>query len=276
VERRIRFGRPALAALLCIVGALPAAAQERGWEDDLDHLADDVVHVWTSPFRMDAEDALRLGAHGAVFGGLYLADGTIQDWLRAHAGAPYLRWLDAVGEDSPLNLVGRTPLISGTGTLVWLVGVLAEEDGLRDGGLGCVTSNLATTLSRVALATVLNRARPGTGSGPRVWDVPGFGPWEMRSFPGGHAANGMSCASFLAHRFAWGAAEPAMYALAGSMGLARVRDEAHWTSDTFVGMAWGWHVGRVVADRFLARQERRARPEAAALPGVVVGVRVRF
>lgn len=274
-----RWPRPAgtmLAALLCMLAPAAAAGQERAWEDDLDHLADDVVHVWSSPFRADAEDALRLAAHGAVFGGLYLADGAIQDWVHAHHDAPYVRWLAVVGHDSPLNLVGRTHFISSAGTLIWLVGVLAEDHDLRDAGLGCVTSNLATTLSRVGLAMLVNRARPETDRGPRAWDVPGFGPWEMRSFPGGHAANGMSCASFLAHRFEWGVVEPAIYGLAGSMGLARVRDGAHWTSDTFVGMAWGWHVGRAVADRFLARQERRTVDGARALPGVVVGARVRF
>lgn len=276
VARRLRPAGTALALWLCMLAAAPAAGQERAWEDDLDDLTDDVVDVWTSPFRADAEDALRLVAHGAVFAGLYAADGAIQDWLRTHADAPYVGWLAVAGHESPLNLVGRTHVISSTGALVWLVGVLAEKDALRDAGLGCVTANLATTLSRVALANLVNRARPETGRGPRVWDVPGFGPWEMRSFPGGHAGNGMSCASFLANRFEWGAVEPAIYALAGSMGMARVRDEAHWTSDTFVGMAWGWHVGRAVADRFLAREERRAVEGARALPGVMLGARVHF
>ncbi len=84
-----------------------------------------------------------------------------------------------------------------------------------------------------------------------------------RSFPGGHVANVMACASFFNTRYEWGVVEPALYGLVGAVALGRMADRAHWLSDNFVGGVVGYAIGRTVAVRQLRRKAKRE-SEAAA------------
>jgi hypothetical protein len=60
----------------------------------------------------------------------------------------------------------------------------------------------------------------------------------------------------------WG--EPLVWALATGVAVARTVDERHWASDTFVGSAFGFAAGRLIAQRHLERAEReRARTRDA-------------
>lgn len=80
-----------------------------------------------------------------------------------------------------------------------------------------------------------------------------------------HAANAFTCASFFAHRWDLGYAEPVVWALATGVSLGRMADDAHWASDTLVGMGFGWVIGRMIAQRYEERDaEREAEREAGA------------
>jgi membrane-associated phospholipid phosphatase len=137
-----------------------------------------------------------------------------------------------------------------------------------------MTSNVTTTLTRTATALLIGRMRPGVHRGAFRFELLAFGDWNQRSFPGGHASNIMSCASYFNNRFDLGVAGPAIYALATGIGLARIVDDAHWTSDSFVGMTYGYSVGRNIADRFLDRQ--RERQAGQLLPSLHVGLKITF
>jgi membrane-associated phospholipid phosphatase len=95
----------------------------------------------------------------------------------------------------------------------------------------------------------------------------------MHSFPGGHAANIMSCASFWSRRFQLSVAEPLLYLAALGVGWGRTFEGAHWSSDTFIGQAYGWSVGQGIAERYL----RRNAPDHADLKaGVGIMIRIRL
>jgi membrane-associated phospholipid phosphatase len=103
----------------------------------------------------------------------------------------------------------------------------------------------------------------------------------MRSFPAGHFANALACATFWNERFHLGFAEPLLYALAGTVGVGRLADRAHWTSDTMLGGILGFAVGREVAKRSLERQQERRSKGAEAfvapdLGGMNFGLRWSF
>jgi membrane-associated phospholipid phosphatase len=82
------------------------------------------------------------------------------------------------------------------------------------------------------------------GKGPYVFKPFAFGDWAMRSFPGGHGANAMACATSLNYRFDLGVVEPVLSVLSVAIGFGRVLDGAHWTSDTAFALVFGWAVGR--------------------------------
>jgi hypothetical protein len=75
----------------------------------------------------------------------------------------------------------------------------------------------------------------------------------MHSFPGGHVANIAACASFLGNRFSMGFVEPAMWAVVAGVGVGRMVDRRHWTSDTMLGVLLGYAAGKEVAKRSLDR-----------------------
>jgi membrane-associated phospholipid phosphatase len=246
----------ALAVALAALGA-PADAQERRVRDDLDDIFDDIFFVWSAPFNASTRDLEGLAAVGGLVGGGMLVDGQVQRWLDAHPTSLPVKLVGPFREDRPLNHLGRTHFLVPTSTLLWLAGAALGEDGMRDAGLGCIASDIATTLSRFSFSYVVGRKRPRYADDPYEFRVPAFGGFDERSFPGGHAANIMSCVSFWSHRFDLGVAEPLLYALASLVGFGRTVDGAHWTSDTLLGMSWGFAVGKAVAGESRNRENRR-------------------
>ncbi|HUF49614.1 MAG TPA: phosphatase PAP2 family protein [Longimicrobiales bacterium] len=255
----------------------PAAAQDRSVKYDLEHVFRDSWFIVSAPTHATASEWRTAGVAAGTFGVLLLVDEPVQEWLRAHPGSLIHRVLGLVGEDSPLNLAGRTrQFLIPLSTVLYTAGWAADSDGLKDAGLGCLGSNLTTTVSRSAVSLLIGRLRPRNDGGAFRWELlGGVGSWDMRSFPGGHAANALSCASYFNHRFDLGIAGPAIYALAGGISLARTVDEAHWTSDTFAGMTYGYAVGRGVASRYRERSvERQA--EQSMQPRLSLGWRITF
>lgn len=167
-----------------------------------------------------------------------MLDEPLHEWIRSE---PFVtKVIRPFDENGPVAIMGRTwffllPLSAG----LYVSGHAFDSENLRDAGLGCATANLATTLPRTMTALLVGRQRPLVNRGAFEFELLAFGGWHQRSFPGGHASNIMSCASFFNHRFDLGIAEPAIWALATGIGSARILDEAHWASDTFVGMAFG-------------------------------------
>lgn len=265
---------PLTALIVWSTCTAPAAAQERSVGGDLNDMWSDARFIVGAPTHPSSGDLLTAAALGGIAGGLLLLDEPLHRWISTDPlAAKVLRPFD---ESGPVAIMGRTwffllPLSAG----LYGAGHAFDSDPLRDAGLGCATANLTTTLTRTLVALLVGRDRPGVESGPFQFELLAFGDWDRRSFPGGHASNIMSCASFFAHRFDLGIAEPAVWALAGGVGVARILDDAHWASDTFVGMAYGYSVGRNVAHRFLDRDAARG-AERSLQPGLTLRWKISF
>lgn len=258
-------------AVLALTVLLPPQAAPGQVGRELNNAAKDVVHVWTSPARLDVSDlpgiATLMGATGVALA----VDEPTWRWLRAHPEAVPVRILAPFREGRPLNLLGRSYFLVGTSAALFLAGVLDDDVALRDAGRGCATSVIATTFSRHLLARMLGRARPRDDRGALVIRPLAWGDWAMRSFPGGHGANAMSCVTFWNRRFDLGAAEPVLYGVAAAVGVGRVVDEAHWTSDTVFGLGYGHAIGREVA-----RQQQRRNRDQESQPALQVGLVITF
>ena len=262
--------RRSLAALaLATLLAPERAAGQVGRE--LNNAVKDVAHVWTSPARLDGRDlpgiATLLGATGVAL----LVDEPMLHWLRANPKSLPVRILTPFREGRPLNMLGRSYFLVGTSAVLFLAGVVDDDVDLRDAGRGCATSVVATTVSRHLLARMLGRTRPRDNRGAFIIRPFAWGDWEMRSFPGGHGANAMSCVTFWNRRFDLRAAEPVLYGVAAAVGTGRMVDEAHWTSDTVFGLGYGHAIGREVA-----RQQQRRDGEPEALPALQIGLVITF
>jgi membrane-associated phospholipid phosphatase len=254
----------AMGALAALLAAAPAAAQDRSVGRDLKDIGRDAWFILGSPAQASSRDLGTAGLVAAATGVTLLLDDPVHEWL--HSDPFIARALGPFGTTSPVSIMGRTWFfLLPVSIAMYGAGHAFDSKDLRDAGLGCATANLTTTLPRTALAHLLGRLRPGAHEGPFRFELLPFGGWDWRSFPGGHASNIMSCAAFFNHRYDLGLAEPALWAVAAGVGAARIVDEAHWTSDTFVGMAYGYAVGHNIAERFLDRQAERSLQPAVRL-----------
>lgn len=275
--KRATFGLIATVVLLATL-ARPAAthAQDRSLKLDLNYILKDSWQIVEAPFHGSSKD---WQTAGLVIGGaaaLTFVDQPVLDWMRAHPNSIPMKLIAPfrMGNPSHLESLGWTKVLLPVSALALGAGLALDDNNLRDAGLGCITSNIATTVPRRLVTIVIGRLRPENNRGPYIFELLGPG-WDMRSFPGGHASNIMSCATFLNNRFDTGIAEIPIYIVAGGVGMARIADEQHWTSDTFTGIAYGVAVGREVAARFVERDLRRKR-EQSLQPGLVLGARIRF
>jgi membrane-associated phospholipid phosphatase len=225
---------------------------------ELDWAVDDVVHVWSAPFRIHGRDLppfLAVTAPGLLLG---VFDEDIQQWVNRHDASWPVKLLGPIREEGALNHFGRTYLLLPLSVALFLTGAATDDAALRDAGLGCATANLATTLPRATASRLVGRRRPLSGQGAYVFKPFTFDDWTYYSLPGGHVANIMTCASFWSHRFDLGVAEPLLYAFAVALGIGRTIDQAHWASDTWFGIALGWAVGRLIAGRISDRRAAAA------------------
>ncbi|HTJ23896.1 MAG TPA: phosphatase PAP2 family protein, partial [Gemmatimonadaceae bacterium] len=146
---------------------------------------------------------------------------------------------------------------------LYAAGLATKRTDLREAVTGCGTSWFSQSMMRQATYRLVARARPDTSpDDPQRWGLPGDGKnWQLQSFPAGHLANAMACASFWSNRYHLGYGEPALYALAAIVGLGRIADAGHWTSDSVLGGIIGYATGREIARRSRVRAERAATPD---------------
>ena len=167
---------------------------------------------------------------------------------------------------------------------LYVVGIAMKNQGMRDAVMGCAASWLSESAVRKSTYLLVSRQRPDTSpNNPNKWSVPGdWENWQLHSFPAGHFANVMACASFWNNRFELGFAEPVIYAVAGAVGIGRIADAGHWTSDTVLGGILGYAIGREVARRSQARHDgkpdnRRAQFQFSPEPGgATVGLKISY
>jgi membrane-associated phospholipid phosphatase len=247
-------------AVLAALALAPAASAQTVGEivvNDWRDAGKDVLSVWGSPFDARGRDWALFGAALAVTGASMLVDQPVSDWAIENKDAWGFRAIDPVRRGGWL-FSGKyiVPPIAAA----YIAGVAFNNQDLRDFVTGCAASWAANSFVRKGVYQLVGRARPDTmPDDPQHWDGPGSGKeWMMRSFPAGHFANAMSCVSYWNNRFRMGYAEPALWALAAAIGVGRLADEAHWTSDSVLGGIFGYAVGREVARRSLKRQSQRS------------------
>jgi membrane-associated phospholipid phosphatase len=114
----------------------------------------------------------------------------------------------------------------------WVVGELADHRPTAHVGSDLMRAQMVNMVTTRVLKIVVDRERPSGG---------------RHAFPSGHASAAFTTAGVLHRHLGWKGAIPA-YAAAGFIGVTRVRDRAHWVSDTVFGAALGvsaaWSVTR--------------------------------
>jgi len=247
--------------------------------DDFGNAAKDVLAIWTSPFHGSSKDWLIVAGTVGAFAASTMADIEVSDWAIRNDSSGFFRALKPVRKGGYL-FSGKyvVPPVAA----VYVVGLAMKNQDMRDFVLGCMTSWGSQSIVRKATYMLVGRARPDSSpADANDWSVPSDGGWQQHSFPAGHVANALACASYWNHRFHMGAAGPAAYALAAAVGIGRFADRAHWLSDTVVGSVLGYAVGKEIARRSNARREKAVLGTsqlymAPGTAGTIIGVNFSF
>jgi membrane-associated phospholipid phosphatase len=261
---RAAVGCAALAAHADVGGAQNGPGPERqGFRD----VTGDIWSIWTSPVRARGHDlVVAAGLAGAVAVTTRL-DSAVYRWMTGHDHSAVMSVLTPTRERSrlPAYQFGSGQYLIPAASLVYVAGRLSHSVALRDAGLGCVAGHLSTLGVREAAFHLVSRARPRVTLDPFDLSMPGSADWLRQSFFSGHIANTMACASLLTHRFQWRGAAIIPYAASTAIGLGRLADGAHWTSDVVTGGIVGFMIGKALAER---ERARLTRAPAIAAPSV--------
>ena len=258
-------------ALGALLAALPATASAQsvgrmiGY--DVLHAGGDIVGTWAAPFHSTARDWLGAGAALALSAAVSPLDDDIDRWFRDHQKDAVFSSLKELREGGR-GFAGST--ITPVALGVYVVGVATKSKGIRDGVWGCVASYASESVVRSqVMYRLVGRLRPDSIRVDHVpvrsregdqykFSFPGGNAWGKHSLPAGHVANITACASFLAHRFESPYVTIPAYAIAAGVGVGRLVDRRHWTSDTVLGALLGYAVGKEVALRSRERLHRDA------------------
>ena len=196
-----------------------------------------------SPFRLDRDEALKVGGAVAVTAILFAFDEDIQEAIERNKDEPVLAAIEDVGIFlEPVSLMGNTNVYWASGMLI---GHVTGQDRIRHIFEELLYSHWIASLTRKGLGRPIGRLRPDESPG----DAYARDFWNGTSFPSGHASTATQVAAVLSHHIDWMPATIVLYGLAGSVVYQRIADGDHWASDSVLGALWGYAVAQIVISR---------------------------
>lgn len=199
----------------------------------------DFTNIVTAPVRWDASDWTKASVVLGVSGVLFTQDDKIQTWVQNHKNSTTSHYADVVSSIYTYSL----PALGGFG----LYGYIVKDEKAERAFLLSAESAVLTAVFVQTLKRSTGRHRPSTGDSHDTWSGPiPSGHNEDLSFPSGDASTAFSIASVLASEYDNRVVPPLLYTAATLIALERVHNNAHWSSDVFVGSAIGYFTGKAV------------------------------
>ncbi len=190
--------------------------------------AEDQKTIWTSPFRLRAEDSNCLLPAGVGVFGLVAADNHI---MRHFVGTP-------LAHSNSFSNYGLATMAGGAASL-YLRGIAIHDEHARETGFLAGEAAVNSVIVAESLKLAFGRARPEAANAGR------FGTGGA-SFPSEHALAAWSIASVVAHEYPGPLTKLLAYGAASGISGARVAAREHFPSDVIVGGALGYLIGRYV------------------------------
>jgi len=135
-------------------------------------------------------------------------------------------------------------VIYGTGTAagsIWISGLISDNPHQKETGLLTLEALTDAMPVYTALQVLGGRERPGVGTGNgRFWQRHSID----GSFPAGHAMFAWTMATVIAHEYPRRWVKALLYGGAATVSVTRFTAHDHFASDTFLGTALGYFIGR--------------------------------
>jgi membrane-associated phospholipid phosphatase len=169
-----------------------------------------------------ADTAIVLGTGAGIAVVLHPIDDNVSTWVSEQAPSGYTK----IG-----RTIGDGWIQGGAALATYAVGVAAHHQPTAHLGSDLIRGQLLNAIVTRGTKLIAQRARPGSNS--------------TDSFPSGHSSASFMTAAVLDGHFGMRVGAPA-YAVAGFVAWTRVRDNAHWLTDTIIGATIGTLIGRTV------------------------------
>lgn len=197
-------------------------------------LWDDTKETATGPLHWDADEWRNFGL---ITGGLAITvaflDKPIRDAAqrsRSSSADDFFRNIEKFGTKQ----YGLPVLIG-----FYAVGAAADDYNAKTVALDGFSASVISSLTTSIFKGIAGRARPNSGLGPHHWNP--FG--GDQSFPSGHATGAFAFASVIAGHYDSPWVATTAYTIASLVGVARIEQDAHWTSDVIAGGLIGGLIG---------------------------------
>lgn len=214
-----------------------------------------------APFRFNTRELIITGSAACITGALILVDGDIDDWARVQKQRH--NW---VNKSSPvITQFGSTWGICSVASIGLLSAAFKNQKGVETSLLATqaiITSGvwvhiikMMTGRERPEADYIYSKTEGGKWHGPFAqYDQdlairrPGS---SFDSFPSGHTATAFSIATVFATQYRDIRAIPIIcYSAATLVGMSRLTEHKHWSSDVFVGALLGFACGKQVVSHF--------------------------
>lgn len=199
-------------------------------------LVRDVVYAVTAPGRWDAKDWLILGAGIAGVAAVSLLDGPV------HTQVQHIQNGSANDVASEIRKFGG-PYSYGVLGLFFAGGEAFNNAPAKAVFIDGAATTLIANAITIGLKYGVGRSRPSAGKGSTF-----FQPFSSnnQSFPSGETTQAFAVASVIASHYDELPIKVASYGIASLVGMARIYENGHWTSDALAGALIGTAVGTAI------------------------------
>ncbi|MGA7836965.1 MAG: phosphatase PAP2 family protein [Ignavibacteriaceae bacterium] len=223
--------------------------------------------VFTAPFNFDSGDWTNFAITTSAVGGAFFLDNT----ARKFSQQDHTNFKNDLF-DIDQYYKTQYAVIATAG--IYGVGLLTNNDRIRNVGLQLGESLIYAGIITVTLKSLIGRSRPYTQRGHSD-----FHPFSVSddkvSFPSGHATVAFAFSTVMAHQvdnIFWKAG---WFGAAGLVSYARLYHDRHWVSDVIMGGAVGYFIGRLVVNHPTNNPGQKELSEKKNKPVYSVGVNFR-
>jgi len=193
----------------------------------------DQKEIWTSPFRMNGQDAGWWLGFGGLTAALVATDHRTSRVLENSRGQ--VSWANTVSDIGSAYTLA--PLVAG----LYGLGLITDDPKLRETGILGAEAMVNSLIVVEVLKPIARRNRPNAGEDNGEFFDHGA------SFPSGHAISTWSLAAVVSYEYGHTKVVPIVaIALATVVSGARFAAQQHFASDIVAGGAMGWFIGRYV------------------------------
>ncbi|MFK5857375.1 MAG: phosphatase PAP2 family protein [Bacteroidota bacterium] len=199
--------------------------------------------IATGPFHWKKKEWIIAGSVAVVGAGLYIFDDEIRSIFQSNKN----NTLDFTSKYifEPMGS-GLYPAAIFGGFYVY--GLAADNKRARQIALGGTQAFVMAAVSSQIIKHIFHRHRPSQDipPNPYLWEGP-FTGWDYTAFPSGHTTAAFAIASMMSKVYkdkVW--VGVLSYGLATGVGLSRIYDNVHWSTDVLIGAALGYAIGQSV------------------------------